>query len=64
MGKARRCPSYKKVDEKSRAKRVPIYYKDGTVDAGYGRVPVAKQEAIDAAEAEASEEPKQEPLDW
>ncbi|WFC97540.1 orotidine-5'-phosphate decarboxylase [Malassezia yamatoensis] len=48
LGKARRCPSYRKVDEKSRTKRVPVYYKDGTIDKGYGRVPIEAQDSKNA----------------
>lgn len=61
IGQARRCPSRRKVDEKARLKRVPIYYRDGTVDKGYGRMPLAKQEEIDAVETSklATTEPTQ-----
>lgn len=44
LGRNRMCPSYKKVDSKTTSKRVPVYYVDGTMDAGEGRVPVPKAE--------------------
>lgn len=43
-GGTRCCPSYRKVDAKSSAKRVPVLYKDGTQDSGSGRLPVSKSE--------------------
>lgn len=52
IGRARLCPSYKKVDQKTLSKRVPVYYVDGTVDRGEGRVPVAKDEPAVASSLE------------
>ncbi|WFD22869.1 orotidine-5'-phosphate decarboxylase [Malassezia equina] len=52
IGRARLCPSYKKVDQKTLAKRVPVYYVDGTVDRGEGRVPVVKEDPAEASKLE------------
>lgn len=43
IGQAKLCPSYRRVDPKTVGKRVPVYYVDGTVDRGDGRVPVDDQ---------------------
>ena len=40
IGRAKLCPSYRKVDPKTLGKRVPVYYKNGTVDRGEGPVPI------------------------
>lgn len=40
----RLCPSYRRVDAKSNAKRAPVLYRDGTQDDGTGRVPIPKAE--------------------
>lgn len=40
IGRAKLCPSYRKVDPKTLGKRVPVYYKNGTVDRGDGPVPI------------------------
>lgn len=40
------CPSRRKVDPKTVAKRVPVYYVDGTMDRGYGKEPVEDKKEV------------------